>query len=299
MPLSLEPGVDENAHEDNPQLPQLPVDVYELVAQKLPAEDLPSLRLVSKKWYTATNKAVRIFGKNGFFSESQLDNLHVAIHKFTGLTSLDLAFLPLGKTPQYLKTLTPLTSLQSVCMYYTAAQTLPGWALLHQQSCLTSFHAVSLEYDTEAGIQDPFLQKVAGLQTLVSLDMSLSSLVTDAGIRSLSCLTNLQSLRLPVSKYAACFSANCVSVLTVLNHLTFLSLDGWAINNVHLKSLTRLTCLQHLDLSQCERLSCLCFMPLLEFPQLEQLEIVRGDDWIPDAVVDMFTLLRPSVKLRL
>ena len=34
------------------ELPQLPKDVYELVAQKLPAAYLPSLRLVSKKWQT-------------------------------------------------------------------------------------------------------------------------------------------------------------------------------------------------------------------------------------------------------
>lgn len=286
MPLTLEPGeVGAVVHEE--ELPQLPVDLYELVAQKLPVEDLPSLRLVSKKWYTATNKAVRIFGKKGFFSESQLENLHIAIHKFPGLTSLDLTFLPLGRTPQYLNMLIPLTSLQSINMYYTAAQTSPGWALLHQQTCLTSFRAISLEYGAEAGIQDRFLQKVAGLQTLVSLDMSLSSLATDAGIRSLCCLTNLQSLRLPVSKYEAYFSANCVSVLTVLNQLTFLSLDGWAICDVHVKLLTRLTYLRRLDLSQCERLSCLCFMPLLDFPQLDQLNIVRGDDWIFDAILAM------------
>ena len=141
-------------------------------------------------------------------------------------------------------------------MYYTAAQTSPGWALLHQQTCLTRFCTVSLEYGPEAGIQDPFLHKIASLQTLVSLDMSLSSQATDTGMRSLSCLTNLHSLRLPVSKYGACFSANSVSVLTVLSQLTFLSLDGWAIHDVHVRSLTHLARLQHLDLSQCERLTC-------------------------------------------
>lgn len=63
--------------------------------------------------------------------------------------------------------------------------------------------------------------------------------------------------------------------------------------------MTSLTGLRHLDLSQCERLNCLCFMPLLDFPQLEILEIVRGDDWISDAMLAMFKLQRPSVKLRL
>ena len=86
MPLTLKPGeVGEVLIEE--ELPELPVDVYDLVAQKLPAEDLPSLRLVSKKWYTATNKAVRIFGRNGFFSQSQLEHLHTAVHKFPGLTA--------------------------------------------------------------------------------------------------------------------------------------------------------------------------------------------------------------------
>ena len=278
------------------RLPQLPTEVYTLVAQKLPVEDLPSTRLVSKNWYTATNRAVRSFGKNSFFAGSQL---HTAIHKFPGLTSLDLTFLPLDKAPQYLKILTPLTSLQSISMYYTAAETSPAWALLQQQTCLTSFQAVSLEYAPAAGIQDSFLYKIADLQSLVSLNMSLSSLATDAGVRSLSCLTNLQSLRLPVSKYEACFSANSVSVVTVLSQLTFLSLAGWAVNDVHVKSLTCLTRLQHLDLSQCERLSCLCFMTLMDFPQLERVQIVRDDDWILDVILSMFQSLRPSVKLQL
>ena len=301
MPLILKPeAVGEVLIEE--ELPELPADVYDLVAQKLPAEYLPSLRLVSKNWYTATNKAVRTFGKNGFFSHSQLEHLHTAIHKFPGLTSLDLTystFLPLATTPHYLKILTPLTSLQSICMYYTAAQTSRGWALLHQQTCLTRFCTVSLDYGPEAGIRDPFLHKIASLQTFVSLDMYLSSQATDAGMRSLSCLTNLHSLRLPVPKYGACFSANSVSVLTVFSQLTFLSLDGWAIHDVHVRSLTHLARLQHLDLSQCERLTCYCFMPLMEFPQLQQLEIVRGDDWIVDAIVAMFGLLRPSIKLQL
>lgn len=216
----------------------LPVIAYELVAQKLPVKDLPALRLVSKLWYRAANKAVRLFGKSGFFSESQLENLDIAAQKFPGLTTLDLTFLPLLNTPPYLKSLMPLTSLQNISMYYSAAQHADGWALLQQQKSLTSFHAVSLEYFPEAGIQDPFVLKIAGLKTLVSLDMSLSSLATDNGIRSLSCLTNLCSLRLPVCKHEACISAKSVSVLTALTRLTFLSLDGWPINDVDVKSLT-------------------------------------------------------------
>ena len=170
---------------------------------------------------------------------------------------------------------------------------------MHQQSCLTNFRAASLECATEAGIQDPFLHKVAGMQTLVTLDMPLSSLATDTGISSLSCLTNLMALSLPVSKHGACFSASSVSALTVLTQLTFLSLGGWALNSVHLNSSTSLTGLQHLDLSNCEELDTLCFMPLLDFPQLECLDIVRDDEWFSDAVVAMYEFLRPSVKLRL
>ena len=298
MPLTSDPEeVAEVVPEE--QLPQLPLDVYKLVAQKLPAADLASLRLINKKWYAAANKAVRTFGKKWVWSKSQLENLHIAVQKFPGLTSLDLTFLPRGNTLPYLKTLTPLTSLQSIRMYYIAAQTAAGWALLHQQTCLTSFRAASLEYASDAGIQDPFLHKVAGLQTLVTLDMPLSSLATDTGISTLSCLTNLMALSLPVSKYGACFSASSVSVLTVLTQLTCLSLDGWALNSVHLNSLTSLTGLQHLDLSDCEELDTLCFMPLLDFPQLEHLDIVRGDEWFSDAVVAMYKIQRPCVKLRL
>ena len=104
MPLTSDPeAVAEVVHEEE-ELPQLPTDVYRLVAQKLPAADLPFLRLVSKKWYAATNKAVRTFGKKGVWSQSQLENLHVAVQKFPGLTSLDLTFLPRGNTLPYLKT---------------------------------------------------------------------------------------------------------------------------------------------------------------------------------------------------
>ena len=287
----------EVVHEEQKLPQQLPIDVYKLVAQKLPAADLPSLRLVSKTWYATTNKAVRTFGKEGFLSKAQLENLHVAIQKSSGLTSLDLTFLPLNNIPHYLKILTPLTSLQSISLYYTAAQTAAGWALLHQQSCLTKFHAVILEYGTEAGIQDSFLHQVAGLQTLVSLDMSLSSLATDTGIRSLSCLTNLMSLRLPVSKYEACFSASSVSALTVLNRLTFLSLQSWPLKSSHLNSLTCLTGLQHLDLSECESLNTLCFMLLLDFPRLERVDLERDDERFTDAIVAMYEFQRPSVKL--
>lgn len=184
-------------------------------------------------------------------------------------------------------------------MYYLAAQKAHGWALLQQQKCLTTFRAVCLEYSAEAGIQDPFLLKVASLCTLVNLDMSLSSLVTDAGLRSLSCLTNLMSLELPVSNHEASFSANSLSVFTALTRLTFLSLSGWPIQDVNVNILSSITSLQHLDLSQCERLTCLCFMPLLQFPGLHTFELVRGDDWVIGGIVGMFEFLRPSVKLRL
>ena len=40
-------------------------------------------------------------------------------------------------------------------------------------------------------------------------------------------------------------------------------------------------------------------MPLMEFPQLQRLELVRGDDWIVYAIVAMSGLLRPSIKLQL
>ncbi|KAL3130556.1 hypothetical protein ABBQ38_008364 [Trebouxia sp. C0009 RCD-2024] len=290
-------GLEVAGEESQADLRLLCVDAYELVAQKLPAEDLPSLRLVSKQWYHAANKAVRLFGKPGFFSKSQLAHLHLAAQKFSGLSTLDLTFLPLHNTSPYVKMLMPLTSLQNISMYYLAAQKADGWALLQQQKCLTTFRAVCLEYGAEAGIQDPFVLKVASLCTLVSLDMSLSSRVTDTGLRSLSCLTNLMSLELPVSKYEASFSANSLSVFTALTRLTFLSLRGWPVNDVDVNTLTCVTSLQHLGLSECEHLTCLCFMPLLQFPNLNTVEIVRGDDWMTDAIVTMFEFLRPSIKL--
>ena len=183
-------------------------------------------------------------------------------------------------------------------MYYVAAQTADGWALLQQQKGLTSFRAVSLEYAYEAGIEDPFLFKIADMHSLVSLDMQLSSLATDTGLRSLSCLTNLVSLQLPVAKQGARLSANSLSVFTALTGLTLLSLGGWPIKDADVNSLTCITSLRHLDLSRCQRLTCLCFMPLLQFSGLNTLEIVRDDDWMIDAIVSMFEFLRPSIELR-
>ena len=195
-------------------------------------------------------------------------------------------------------TLMPVTSLQSIGLYYTAAQG-PAWRLLQQQTCLLSLRVACLEYSSEGGIKDTFLRKVADLHTLVELDLHLSSLATDDGIRSLSQMTNLQSLRLPVCKHEARISGSSVTVFTNLTQLTCLSLTGWPITAVDIISLTCLSNLQNIDFSDCQRLSCLSFMPLLQFPCLHTLNIVRGDEWTSDAIVRMFELLRPAVALTL
>ena len=92
-----------------------------------------------------------------------------------------------------------------------------------------------------------------------------------------------------------------MTAFTALTSLTLLSLNGWPIHDVDLLPLTRLSRLRFIDFSDCKQLTSLCFMPLLQFPHLHTLEIVREDDWLIDSIVAMFEVLRPdrSVKLTL
>lgn len=93
-------------------------------------------------------------------------------------------------------------------------------------------------------------------------------------------------------------TGHSLSVFVALNHLTYLSLVGWPIRDGDLVSMTSLASLQHLDLSECMALSCLCFMPLLQFPYLRKLEFIRSDRWLVDPIVDIFESLKPSVELQ-
>ena len=136
---------------------------------------------------------------------------------------MNLTFTPQSSVRQHLGSLV-LSSLQNKSVYYTAVQGSVAWRLLLQQSCLTSLCVACLEYSAEAGIQNAFLHKLPRLQTLVKLDLPLSSQVTNAGIQALSHMTSLKSLRLPVSKYEAGLSSNSVKAFTALTQLAYLSL---------------------------------------------------------------------------
>lgn len=59
------------------------------MAQALPHEDLPSLRLVSREWREAANKAVRRLGISPL-THTQLDNLRVAVQMFPGLSTTNM-----------------------------------------------------------------------------------------------------------------------------------------------------------------------------------------------------------------
>ena len=237
----------------------------------------------------------RLGAKPHFLCTSfQRDNLQLVAQNSVGLSTMNLMF-PRVK----LESLLPLTSLQSIYLYYTAAREAAAYRLLQQQACLTRLRLGCLEYSVEAGLDDTMIHRLTSLQNLVDLDIPLSSLATDAGIRHLSHLTRLQSLRLPVAKDDAGVSGDAVSSFCALNQLTKLSLIGWPITEVHIIRLTCLSSLQRIDFSDCLQLTCLCFMPLLLFLCLHTVEIVRGDDWMIDALVAMFEVIRPSVSLSL
>ena len=288
------------ADDDNVTSPHIPAALYKIVAQYVDADDLPALRLASKSWHGAATAAVQRVGKGGFLTETQLQRLPSAAHRFFGLSTLDVTFLATCKDVQnLLKGLQPITGLRSLSMYYTLSQLPVGQQFVLQQSQLTSFRASSLEYSAEAGVLDTFLRKATLLKSLVTLDLDLSNSVTDSAIRGLSNLTNLQSLRLPVSKYDASVSGRSMTVFTNLTQLTHLSLHGWPLHDTHVAMMTALTNLQKIDMSMCQSLSSLSFMPLLQFPQLTVLDIVRYEAWAEDAIVTMFELLKPHIKLGL
>ena len=189
------------------ELPVLPLAVYSLVAQALPHEDLRSLRLVSRAWSNAANGAVRSLNKR-VLTIAHRDNFQTAVHRFPGISSINLAFVP--GAMQYMKILMPLTSLQSICLDWIAASSPTAWKLLQRQACLTSLRVGSL---WSVGVHDEVLQSLPVLGNLKKLDISLNQLVvTDAGIKALSQLVHLESLRLPVSKYAASFSGSSANV---------------------------------------------------------------------------------------
>ena len=151
----------EKLDDEEPAVTKLPLIAYDSVARALPPECLPSLRLVSKRWCEAANKAVQCLSTRNILVDAYFDNLHIAVRKFTCLTTLDLSFLAGAKSRPYLEALSPLMTLKNISMYYTAAQTAAGWKFLQQQACLTRLRVVSLEYGSEAGCNDDFLHKVA------------------------------------------------------------------------------------------------------------------------------------------
>ena len=283
----------------NSLLPELPLFAYNLVALALPHEDLPSLRLVSREWCEAANKAVRRFSKEKYYSApAQLDDLRIAVQKFTGLSKVNMLFTPPHEIERHLETLLPLSSLQTLVLYHTAAEGAAAWTLVNQQTCLTCLLYLGNLWGME-GVQDGSLLKLSGLQTLVQLDVLLSTSATELGIRSLSQLTNLRSLRLPVSENEAGVSDSAVTAFQNLTQLTFLALPGRPITELAIISMACLSKLQRINFSHCERLTCLCFMPLLQFPCLHTIEIERDDEWLIDPIVAMFQMLRPAIALKL
>ncbi len=243
------------------QEPHLPVALYKLVAQMVSQDDLPALRLTSKEWHDAANAAVQRIGKGGWLTKLQLQYLPKAVHKFSGISSLDLTFLA-EAAQDLLKRLLSVSRLQALTMYFTLAQLPIGLQFILQQRHLTSLTANSLEYDPEAGIRDSFLHSIACIESLVELDLHLSDSVTNAAISGFSGLTNLQSLRLPVSKHGAGVTGRSMTVFTALSKLTHLSLEGWPLKDTHVAMMTRLTELQKIDITCVNPClpyaSCLC-----------------------------------------
>lgn len=219
------------------------------------------------------------------------------LERFPCLSQLDIQMTPESHAKNALQLMYRLSSLQNLTLECSVGQSPQGLQFILQQTKLTSLSVGT--FSPIRGVEDSFLHNTSSVQSLVSLALNLSSSTTDKGISSLSTLTNLQFLRLPVSRWEAKVTGRSLSVFAALNRLTYLSLIGWPIRDNDLVDMVCLASLQQLDLSECMELTSLCFMPLLQFPNLQKLEIIRGDQWLVDAIVTMFELLKPTVELHI
>jgi hypothetical protein len=95
-------------------------------------------------------------------------------------------------------------------------------------------------------LKDADLKKLAGVKkTLKSLNLRYNAKVTDAGLRNLACLENLETLFLPVTS----IGDTGLKELTPLKQLRRLSLASTRVTDAGLKELVSLENLQYLDLS--------------------------------------------------
>lgn len=195
--------------------------------------------------------------------------------------------IPKGQQ-QALRLLPRASGLRDLSADYSTGQSPQGLQFIKQQTHLTRL-CISCFFPQD-DIVDDSLSLIGSLLSLVNLDLNLSSSATDSGIRNLSQLTNLQSLRLPVSKYEVEVTGSSMTVFTSLSQLTYLSLIGWPIKDCHVVEMTSLTRLQHIELGDCLNLTAQCFVPLLEFQQLKFLDLVGADELYIEPIVDMFVV---------
>lgn len=277
---------------------ELPLIAYNMIAHALPQSNLPTLRLVSKAWCVAASTAVQKLGKHFCLTIFQVERLPVMLKTFPCLSELGLQIAPEPLANSVLPSMSHISGLQKLALDCSVGQSPSGLQFILQQTKLTSL-CLSAIFPHGCGIRDNALHSIGSILSLINLDLNLTS-PTDDGISGLRLLTNLQSLRLPMSKYEKHgVTGRSLSFFAALSRLTHLSLDGWPIRDDDLVYMTCFASLQHLDLSDCMKLTCLCFMPLLQFPYLQKLEVIRTDEWLVDPIVAMFELLKPSVELHL
>ena len=91
-----------------------------------------------------------------------------------------------------------IAGLQRLALDCSVGQSPSGIQFILQQTKLTSLCLSAPFYGR--GVQENALHSIGSIQSLITLDLYLSS-TTDDGISNLRLLTNLQSLQLRMSKY--------------------------------------------------------------------------------------------------
>ena len=283
---------------DCDQAAGLPAVICSMIARALPHSELPNLRLVSKAWCYAASSEVRKIGRNSSLTITQFLKLPILARVFPCLSELNVAIQLGTKTKvqvEVLRLLPQISGLRDLSLDYSVGQSPQGLQFIQQQTHLTKLCITS--FSLSQGVTDDSLNLIGSLVSLVKLELNLSCSATDRGISNLSHLTNLQSLRLPVSKYEAEVTGSSVTVVTGLRHLTYLSLIGWPIEDCHVDDMTCLTRLQRIEFCNCLSLTAGCFLPLLQFQRLESLDLVGADGVYVEPIVDIFMNARPNICL--
>lgn len=242
----------------------IPSDIFHYVLEH--ATDLSALRLVCKQWAAAVDQYVK---------RVKLRTLkagHKFLHKFTSLTSLDLAPQSTSGSSSRIKRrrlnrlITGLTDLKQLKTLKLGANVpLSGLCL----TPLTQLQILVLDNSDSKG-RGTMLTHITSLCRLKSLSLAGWSNLEDHSLPHLLSLRELQTLRLDDAK----ITDVGLATLSKLPTLTTLSLRSCVlVGNAGLAGLVSLRNLESLDVCGCFRITDEGLESISELPSLRMLDL--------------------------